>query len=106
MRKVEHQMLNAIITKQPVWSCGSTSVTTHGSVTEVRLHGNKIAEITDEWLRLSDCGWQTVTTKSRLNAILFGLTDGIQIFQEKFQWFLSDNGAVTPFGGDSFLVQR
>ena len=105
MRKVETQMVSAIVTKQPVWSCGSTSVVTNGDVTEVRLHGNKIAEITDHWVRLNDCGWQTVTTKSRLNAILQGLFDGIGIVQEKFEWFVCEQGTTTPFGAD-FMLQR
>ena len=37
---------------------------------ELELHGNVIAKLTDDDLILSDCGWNTVTTRDRLNAIL------------------------------------
>ena len=105
MRKIEQALQNAIVTKQPVWSTGNTSVTTHGSVTEVRLHGNKIAEVTDQWVRITDAGWRTATTKSRLNAILGCLFDGVTVFQESFEWFVSEQGVATPMGSE-FLLQR
>ena len=57
------------------------------------LHGNKIAEVGDNFVRLFDGGWQSNTTKSRLNAILseHGLP-GERVFQRKFEWFVSQEG--------------
>jgi hypothetical protein len=48
-----------------------------------------IAEITDDSIKLYDGGWQSVTTKSRLNAILseHGVT-GEGVFQKNFEWFI------------------
>ena len=37
---------------------------------ELEIYGNAIAKLTDDDLILSDCGWNTVTTRNRLNAIL------------------------------------
>ena len=55
----------------------------------VRLHGNKIAEIGEGFIRLFDGGWQTNTTKSRLNAILEGNgCDGDKVFAKNFDWFV------------------
>ena len=59
------------------------------NVSIVRLHGHKIAEVGDDYLTLFDAGYQTKTTKSRLNAILgeFGYTCGTKreyIFQDQF----------------------
>ena len=34
------------------------------------LHGNTIAHVTPEKMTLTLCGWNTVTTRNRLNAIL------------------------------------
>lgn len=31
------------------------------------LHGNRIAELKDDALYITDCGWATTTTKERLN---------------------------------------
>jgi hypothetical protein len=63
----------------------------------MELYGNKIAWIRLGVLTLSDCGWQTATTKDRLNAILSGLGLGY-IFQKDYIWYYSaGNGCVKPF---------
>jgi hypothetical protein len=47
---------------------------------------------------LFDGGWQTPTTKSRLNAILSAHgVDGEYIFQKKGLWFLNFEGSPIPF---------
>ena len=65
----------------------------------VKLHGNKIAEVYKNSIVLFDGGWQTVTTKSRLNAIIDrfcnAATDGV--FQKNYQWFVRDNGQTVDF---------
>ena len=87
MRKIE-RLMNAAITDGRDWSLKNTSVTMNGNIAEVRLHGNLIAEVSDECVTLHDGGWQSNTTKSRLNAILsqHGLP-GEGIFQHKWEWF-------------------
>jgi hypothetical protein len=64
----------------------------------VYLHNNLIAEIGPTYVQLFDGGWQTATTKSRLNAILAAHgADGEYIFQKKGQWFLNFQGTPIPF---------
>ena len=89
MRKIESQM-NAAITNDQDWRSGNTEVQFIDGVSYVYLHGNKIAEVGDNFVRLYDGGWQTNTTKSRLNAILqaHGLP-GECVFQKKFEWFVN-----------------
>ena len=89
MRKIERQMNNAISAKRD-WKLANTEVVSVDGVSFVYLHGNKIAEVGENFLRLFDGGWQSVTTKSRLNAILreHGLP-GENIFQKKFEWFVT-----------------
>jgi|TARA_R100000030_G_scaffold14468_1_gene9532 hypothetical protein len=100
MRKIETQM-NAAIANSSNWQSGNTSVhfNEHENLSIVRLHGNKIAEIGEDFLRIFDGGWQTVTTKSRLNAIIDrfcnAATDGV--FQKNYQWFVTDNGQTFDF---------
>lgn len=93
MRLIERQM-NAAIREQRDWQKANTMVTTVNGVSHVFLHGNKIAEVGDTFIRLFDGGWQSNTTKSRLNAILaeHGET-GDHVFQKKFQWFITMNTA-------------
>ena len=90
MRKIETQM-NAAIANSTNWQSGNTSVhfNEEESISIVRLHGNKIAEIGEGFIRLFDGGWQTNTTKSRLNAILEANgADGDKVFQKNFDWFV------------------
>jgi hypothetical protein len=60
----------------------------------MRLHGNAIAWIKGSYLTISDCGWETVTTKERLNGILDHLSKGY-IFQKDFVWYYQ------PIRGDA-----
>ncbi|MFZ9728675.1 MAG: hypothetical protein ACO3CD_06640 [Candidatus Nanopelagicaceae bacterium] len=98
MRKIE-KLMNAAIKANKDWSLTNTSVTTEGGVSVVRLHGNKIAEVGDDFVRVFDGGWQSVTTKSRLNAIINefcnAYTDGV--FQKQFEWFIRDNKVIHEF---------
>jgi hypothetical protein len=101
MRQIERQM-NAAITNKVDWKSGNTEVEFIDGVSFVFLHGNKIAEVGDNFLRLFDGGWQTTTTKSRLNAILqeHGLP-GECVFQKNWTWFLRSKWgtefSVIPF---------
>ena len=90
MRKIESQM-NAAISNNSNWQSGNTSVhfNEEENISIVRLHGNKIAEVGDNFIRLFDGGWQTVTTKSRLNALLDEFSTGTGVIQRNFEWFLT-----------------
>ena len=100
MRKIEAAMVNAVNNGLD-WHSGNTSVdvTDHGIT--VRLHGNKIAQLDPELncLWVTDAGWQTTTTKSRLNALLQGVTQRGHIYQKDFIWYLER-------GGDSVEMDR
>jgi hypothetical protein len=90
MRKIESQMIAAIHNNQN-WSNSNTTVhfNEESNISIVRLHGNKIAEVTDDSMTIFDGGWQTTTTKSRLNALCseFCIT-GEGVFQKNFQWYV------------------
>ena len=100
MRKIETQM-NAALANSKDWQSGNTSVSFNeeNNTSVVRLHGNKIAVLGEDFLEIFDGGWQTTTTKSRLNAIIDrfcnAATDGV--YQRNFQWYVSDNGVEKEF---------
>ena len=105
MRLIERQMIDAIKQGKD-WSKDNTKVVQfyndkdYPVVTSVFLHGNKIAEIDATTVEIYDGGWQSNTTKSRLNAIINGLCDGINqgVYQKKFEWFIQDDEDNTAFG--------
>ena len=90
MRKIEREMNAAILNNQN-WQKDNTSVTFDPETNEskVYLHGNHIATVGDTFVQIFDGGYQTVTTKSRLNAILkeHGIK-GECVFQKNFNWFV------------------
>ena len=100
MRKIEEQM-NYAIRHRKNWAGSNTTVRCFREVVEVFLHGNHIASLdtaTND-LTLFDGGWQSNTTKSRLNALLDEFVPSMGVFQKNWQWFLSDRltGSVIPF---------
>jgi hypothetical protein len=97
MRKIELQMIAAIKDSKD-FKVANTEVISCTNVSDVYLHGHLIARIGETWIELFDGGYQTKTTKSRLNAILsaFGM-DGECVFQKNFQWFVNYNGSPIPF---------
>ena len=105
MRKIEQEM-NAAIRYRRNFSKANTSVRcfkTNGVTTDVDvfLHGNHIASLdtATHKLTIKDGGWQSVTTKSRLNALLDEFAPSMGIFQKDWVWYLSDRltGSVVPF---------
>lgn len=98
MRKIEEQMNNAIANCKD-WRSGNTEVVNCNGESFVYLHGNHIATLGDDFVRIFDGGWQSNTTKSRLNAIINrfcnGFTDGV--FQKNFEWFIMDNKVIHDF---------
>lgn len=86
MKKIEERMVAAIKSEKPfressmevlpVWSGDNEYSVVLG--VKVFLYGNCIAQITpsEKRIDLHTCGWGTVTTTSRMNAILAGLTGG------------------------------
>ena len=100
MRKIE-TLMNEAVANNKDWHSSNTSVTYNeeNDVSIVRLHGNKIAEIGDDYLQIFDGGWQSNTTKSRLNALIDrfcnAVTDGV--FQKDYVWYVRDNNVTKEF---------
>ena len=99
-RKIEREM-NAAISNNLNWSKANTRVEFNPDTNEskVYLHGNHIADVGENYVRLFDGGWQSNTTKSRINAILgeHGIA-GEGVFQKNYQWF------IRLYNGTEFFV--
>ena len=93
MRKIEIEMNNAVRNKI-AWSKSNTCTTFDSTIENcfVYLHGNHIAtyNYANKELSLFDGGWQSVTTKSRLNALCNEFATGFGVFQKNWEWYVSD----------------
>ena len=107
MRKLERQM-NFAISNKADW-CGSNTQVNYNSNTNcstISLHGHQIATFDHNLkaVKLSSCGYETVTTKSRLNAILAEVKYGCKVFQKNFDWFVSYNDETASFWDGMILI--
>ena len=100
MRKIEQQMNSALLRKAN-WTNSNTSVQYNEltNCSQVLLHGHQIATVDHDTnaVKVSSCGWQTVTTKSRLNAILSEVKYGCSVFQKQWNWYVSFRGQTQDF---------
>ena len=123
MRKIEARMLSAVrdllgnaAYAGTYFKLGNTEVGqshhgVHGTfsyqrIISVHLHGYEICAIRpdcEQSLWVSDCGWQTATTKSRLNVLLSCFTAGQGLYQKAFNWFESDG---EPWNGSALYSFR
>ena len=100
MRKIEREMQSAIcnLSNGQSWSKSNTRVEKDDEGnTSVYLHNNRITFVNkfgDLWL--SSCGWETVTTKSRLNAVLDTFLHGFHVWQRDFTWYIGNTGNSSP----------
>ena len=119
MRKIERQMIQAIVDDREYWDKDNTRVVRHDGNMDtthpdhghktyrVYLHGHWIAEYTpsDSSLKVNNCGYTTNTTKSRLNALI-GFVAGLVnngIFQRNWEWYIMINGDTHSFPDDTWV---
>ena len=100
MRKLEKQM-NFALSNKGNWAGSNTTVLYNESTncSQVYLHGHLICTFdhNTQAVKLSSCGYETVTTKSRLNAILEEVKYGAKVFQKNWNWFVSFNNQTVDF---------
>lgn len=85
MREIEQQMCRAIRAGKAQWVSGNTRVRRDETGVYVYLHGNLIAhgDSTRGWkFRLA--GWNTPTTRSRINALASEFRPGAGVHCEQF----------------------
>ena len=86
--------MNNAVRNKIAWSKSNTCTTFDSTIENcfVYLHGNHIATYNYALKELSlyDGGWQSNTTKSRLNALCNELATGFSVFQKNWDWYVSD----------------
>ena len=100
--------MNFAVSNKGNW-CGSNTQVTYNENTncsQIRLHGHHIATFCHETraVKIDSCGYETVTTKSRLNALLEEVKYGCSVFQKNWDWFVSYNDQTTLFRDGMILL--
>lgn len=100
MRKIEHEMCSAVRNNKDMRKANTQVLYSQSrGVSCVYLHGNLIAVVDKDTVQVYDGGWQSNTTKSRLNALINELCDGrmFGVYQRDFSWYIQDGVAHQPF---------
>ena len=107
MRKIEQQMNNAISNKVD-WNSSNTRVEYNNNTncSTIVLHRTAIAvyDHNTQAVKLNTGGWQSNTTKSRLNAILSEVKYGCSVFQKQWNWYVSFNNQTQDFVDGMILI--
>lgn len=110
MRKIEAQTIQAVRTlanrahyNGSLFKSGNMEVcqihsgiagtSSYDRIIQVKLHGNLIASFypSTDTFTVSDAGWQTTTTKSRINALLSVFNpDAGRVYSKAFDWYLGN----------------
>jgi len=65
----------------------------HDNSVGIMLHSTYVVKIhPDDTYTLQTGGWQTVTTKDRINQY-----SPVRVYQRKYEWFVKVNGREYPF---------
>lgn len=94
MRKVVEQASHAFLRREK-YKVGNTEVRVRDGVVQMLLHGNVIAQRTGLAYTISTCGWNTPTTRSRLNGLV-----GVKVYQVKGELYLNN----IPWDGMEIII--
>jgi hypothetical protein len=84
----------------------ATAMQTIGELTEVFYHSTPVVTFNRETIWLKTGGFQTVTTKRRMNQVADTFDLGYHVFQKQGDWFVDYQGEVLPFDGEIIELAR
>ena len=91
-KKITMDSVHAFIAGKPFRRENMDVEIDHNGTVYLKLFGNIIAfrSYLDDKVYIKNCGWETNTTKERLNYLLYTLGSDLKITQKKFVWYLGD----------------
>ena len=87
----------------------TTIATGEDGKTRVTYHSTIVVEFDNEIVTLNTGGWETVTTKTRMNQTSNKFRLGYQVYQKNYQWYIWFPGTdreEIPFEGRKVSFQR
>ena len=87
---------------------GNTEVRFHDGRIIVRLHSTDIVDVDTKNNSITLCtgGWETATTKERMNAVLRAFKSPYHVYQHKYEWYVASYAQEFPFNGIFTLPLR
>ena len=73
---------------------------------KVRYHSTDVVSFTAEKIMLNTGGWETATTKLRMNQVSNQFKLGFTVYQKDWEWFVAYRGEVIPFDDRTITLMR
>ena len=86
-------------------SKNNTSILSTNGLTSIILHGTEVVRYDERKIILNSGGWQTVTTKARMNQTSNERALGYQVYSKKGSWVVLFKGVELAFSDDMILVR-
>ena len=101
MKKITEQACKAFLWGESK-KFGHTEVECHysdenGHEKTLFFHESPICKVLGDELTIYHFGWQTVTTKERINGLLDTFRLPHRVFQKNFEWYIWDGEKNVPF---------
>ena len=74
--------------------------------TKVVFHNTVVAKFDNETIVLNTGGWETPTTKKRMNQTSEQFNLGFRVFQKDWTWFAEFKGEVIEFTSNTLTLNR
>ena len=74
--------------------------------TVVRYHATNVVVFNKDKIVLNSGGWQTTTTKKRMNQASEAFDLGYSVYQDKWDWYVSLNNGETIEFCDGLVIDR
>ena len=82
-----------------------TVVFTEGTWTKVVYHSTPVVKFNYGSIILNSGGWDTLTTKTRMNQTSNQFDLGFKVYQKNFDWFVDYKGKTYDFSDDMTLLR-
>ena len=89
----------------PLKRKGNTKIHKSGTTTQVQLYATVVVEFDESTITLRRDGWNTVSTKQRMNQVSEEFNLRYYVYQRNWEWFVKYNGEGIPFT-NGMILQR
>ena len=82
-----------------------TNIVMLQGLTSVVYHSTAVVQFDSDKIILNSGGWETATTKSRMNQTSHQYNLGFEVYQVNFTWYVDYKGETIPFA-DGLILDR
>ena len=82
-----------------------TNIVTLQGLTSIVYHSTAVVQFDNDKIILNSGGWDTATTKSRMNQASYQYSLGFDVYQVNFTWYVDYKGETIPFA-DGLTLDR